>query len=120
MKKILAMSLMLVFALMVSAQSRGGRFALSEEAQAKWYEEMTKELSLKPAQLDSIKAIDKKYNDEMTKAREGGGGDREAWRAIGEKRTESVKKVLTSEQFTKYEAMQAKRREEMRRAREQN
>ena len=114
MKKILTMSLMLLFAFMVSAQNqnRGGGFRLSEEEQTKRYEELKKELALKPAQLDSIKAIDKRFNDEIRKAREAGNNtDRDARRALSEKRTESIKKVLTKEQFTKYEALQAKWRE---------
>ena len=118
MKKILAVSLMLVFAFMLSAQNRGGR--LSEADMEKRYEEMKKELSLKDQQLDKIKVIDKDYFAKMREARESGGGDRDAWRGMGEKRRESIKDVLTEEQFTKYQEMERKWREERQGNRRQN
>ena len=117
MKKIFAVSLMLVFALMVSAQNRGGR-GLSEADMEKQYEEMTKELSLKTEQLEKIKAIDKEYYAKIREARESGEGDRDSWRAMGEKRRESIKKVLTEEQYTKYQEMERKWREQRRANRE--
>ena len=110
MKKILAVSLMLVFTLMVSAQNRGGR--LSEADMEKRYVEMKKELSLNDQQLEKIKAIDKDFFAKMSEARENGSGDRDTWRAMGEKRREDIKKVLTDEQNTKYQEMERKWREE--------
>ena len=109
MKKILVVSLMLVFALMVSAQNRGGR--LSEAEMEKRYEEMKKELSLNDQQLEKIKAIDTAFYAKMREARESGGGDRDSWRAMGEKRREDIKKVLTEEQNTKYLELERKWRE---------
>ena len=110
MKKILVVSLMLVFTLMVSAQNRGGR--LSEADMEKRYVEMKKELSLNDQQLEKIKAIDKDFFAKMNEARESGSGDRDTWRAMGEKRREDIKKVLTDEQNTKYQEMERKWREE--------
>jgi len=114
MKKIFTVSLMLVFALMVSAQNRGGR-GLSEADMEKRYEQMKKELGINEQQLEKIKVIDKDYFAKMREAREAGGGDREGFRAMGEKRREEIKKVLTEEQNTKYVEMERKWREERQR-----
>ena len=110
MRKILAVSLMLVFAFMVSAQNRGGR--LSEADMEKRYDEMKKELSLNDQQLEKIKAIDKDYFAKISEARESGSGDRDTWRAMGEKRRESIKELLSEEQSAKYQEMERKWREQ--------
>ena len=111
MKKILTMSLMLVFSLMVSAQNSGGR-GFSEADMEKRYEEMTKELGINSQQLEKIKAIDKDFFAKMSEAIESGGGDRDSWRAMGEKRRDEIKKILTEEQNTKYQEMERKWREQ--------
>ena len=114
MKKIFVLSFMLMFALIVSAQQRRGGM-MSEEAMAQMYEEMKKELSLTDKQFEDVKAIYTDYYTKMREQRESAGGDREKMRelmtSLGEKRNEKIKEVLTAEQFTKYEKMEADRRQ---------
>ncbi|MDR2473633.1 MAG: hypothetical protein LBD53_08775 [Tannerella sp.] len=130
MKRIFSVSLMLLFACMMSlsAQDQGGqrrqggqggqggqgRGGFNSEQR---YEQLKKDLKLKDAQVDSLKSIDKDRRAEFQKARDangGGGGDREAMRAAYQKMNEKydarVKKVLTAEQYKKYnEQMEAMR-----------
>ena len=114
MKKIFILSFMFMFAFALSAQDQGRRGGMSEADMEKRYEEMKKELSLTAKQLDSIKAIDKDYYAKMRDVREKAGGDREkmreATRPLNEKRNERIKAILTEEQYTKYQKMEADRR----------
>ena len=116
MKKIVLVTGLLVFALMVSAQQGGQRRGqMSEEALKQRYEELTKELTLKTAQLDSIKKIDQEFFAKQRVAREKAGDDREKMREeftkLRNQQTEKIKTVLTAEQFKKYQDYQEKQRE---------
>ena len=109
MKKIFVVSFMLMFAFIVSAQQRGG-MNMDET-----YAELKKELSLTDQELEKVKTV---YTESMTKMRsqmEQVGDDREKRRELMTKvnaeRSESLKKVLTEEQFKKYQAWEEKRRQ---------
>jgi len=109
MKKIFVAGILLMFALMVSAQGQGqGRGPMTPEQQAQQYETMKKDLSLTDAQLDEIKKADTEMRTKMQSLRESGGGDREAMMAemtkLTEARNAKVKAQLSAEQYTKYEA----------------
>lgn len=114
MKKIFAVSCMLMLAFMVSAQRPGGR-GMSAEERAKRYEELKKELSLNDQQVDSLKAIDQEFFTKMRDVRERNGNDREKnreeMRSLMDKRGERVKTVLTDEQYTKYQKIESERRQ---------
>lgn len=112
MKKILIASCLFMFALVVSAQNRGGG---PGGDMTKRYEEMKKELSLNDQQVDSLKVIDQEFFTKMREQREKNGDDREKGREemqkMSEQRNERVKKILTDEQFTKYQEMESQRRQ---------
>jgi len=116
MKKNVLVAGLLVFALMVSAQQGGQRRGqMSEEALKQRYEELTKELTLKTAQIDSIKKIDQEFFAKQRVARENAGDDRgkmrEEFTKLRNQQTERIKTVLTAEQFKKYQEYQEKLRE---------
>jgi Spy/CpxP family protein refolding chaperone len=116
MKKIVLVASLFIFAFMVSAQQGGQRRGpMSEEQMKQRYEELTKELTLKPAQLDSIKKFDQEFFAKQRVAREKAGDDREKMRdeftKLRNQQTEKIKSVLTAEQFKKYQAYQEKLRE---------
>ncbi len=84
-------------------------------------EELKSGLELSDDQEKQVREIITSGFETMRKAREGmqdGGGDREAMREkmqqMREEQTEKIKAVLSAEQFTKYEQIQAERRERMR------
>jgi len=84
-------------------------------------EELKSGLELSDDQEKQVREIITTGFETMRKAREGmqdGGGDREAMREkmqqMREEQTEKIKAVLSAEQFTKYEQIQAERRERMR------
>jgi Spy/CpxP family protein refolding chaperone len=111
MKKIFVVSFMLMFTLMISAQNRGFGGANMDEM----YAQMKTLLSLNDQQMEKVKTI---YSESMTKMREQSeqiGDDREKRRELMTKvnaeRAESLKKVLTEEQFKKYQAWEEERRQ---------
>lgn len=83
-------------------------------------EELKEGLDLSDDQEKQVREILTAGSETMRKAREGmqDGGDRDAMREkmqqMREEQTEKIKAVLTEEQFTKYEQIQAERRERMR------
>jgi hypothetical protein len=84
-------------------------------------EELKESLELSDDQEKQVREIITSGFETMRKAREemqDGGGDREAMRekmqAMREEQTQKIKAVLSEEQFTKYEKIQAERRERMR------
>lgn len=84
-------------------------------------EELKDGLDLSDDQEKQVREILTAGSETMRKAREemqDGGGDREAMREkmqqMREEQNEKIKAVLTEEQFTKYEQIQAERRERMR------
>jgi len=126
MKKVLVFSFMFFFALAMSAQdTQGGqRQGRRGEGQggrggAQRYEQMKKDYNLTDKQVDSLKVIDNEMRAEMQKLREaneGGGGqgfNREAFEKINTKRDARYKKILTEEQYKKYQEQQKAMRERM-------
>jgi len=117
MKKFVIAGCILMFALMVSAQNQGGqggqRFGMSEEERAKWYEDVKKELKITTAQLDSIKKFDAEFTPKQRelfeKYRDDPEGRREATTKLREQQDAKLKKVLTTEQFTKYQEFRRQR-----------
>jgi len=124
---------MLFFALAMSAQenqggqgqAQGGRRGGGQGGQrgggAQRYEQMKKDYNLTDVQVDSIKAIDNELRVEMQKLREANGDNngfseqsRTAMQKINEKRNARYKKILTAEQYKKYEEEQKARMERMR------
>jgi hypothetical protein len=91
---------------------------MSEEALKQRYDELTKELTLKPAQLDSIKKIDQEFFAKQRAAREKAGDDRDQMREeftkLRNQQTERIKTVLTADQFKKYQDYLEKQRERFR------
>ena len=84
-------------------------------------EELKEGLDLSDDQEKQVREILTAGSETMRKAREGmqdGGGDRDAMREkmqeMREEQSEKIKAVLTEEQFTKYEKIQAERRDRMR------
>lgn len=84
-------------------------------------EELKEGLDLSDDQEKQVREILTEGSETMRKAREGmqdGGGDRDAMREkmqqMREEQSEKIKAVLTEDQFTKYEQIQAERRERMR------
>jgi periplasmic protein CpxP/Spy len=84
-------------------------------------EELNEGLDLSDDQEKQVREILTAGSETMRKAREemqDGGGDREAMREkmqqMREEQNEKIKTVLSEEQFTKYEQIQAERRERMR------
>jgi len=133
MKRVLVFSFMLFFALAMSAQEnqggqgqgqggrRGGGQGGQRGGSAQRYEQMKKDYSLTDVQVDSIKAIDNELRVEMQKLREANGDNngfseqsRTAMQKINEKRNARYKKILTAEQYKKYEEEQKARMERMR------
>ncbi len=105
----------LVAAITVTAQPQGGQRpegqqGTPEEMSKMMVERMTKELDLTEDQQTKIYDINLKFAEE----RESSGDtrpSREEMEAMREKMSAQVKGVLTDEQATKYDEMQAKMRE---------
>ncbi|MDR1722487.1 MAG: hypothetical protein LBR84_00930 [Tannerella sp.] len=117
MKKILLVSFMFMFALMISAQDRprgGGRFGGDPAARL---EQLKKDLGLNEKQVESIKTIDENFMKKMQAQREQGqDGDREArmqqMRKMSEERNAEYKKILTEEQYKKFIEQEEQRRQQ--------
>ena len=125
MKKILFAAVALIFSVSMFAQApqRGERREFKpEEMATRMADGMKKELNLNDEQYKSVYNLYLKRGEEMKKERakfqEGQQIDREALRAEMVKRQEAqnaeFKKILTPEQYKKYEEMQ-KREQERRR-----
>jgi Spy/CpxP family protein refolding chaperone len=74
--------------------------------------EMKKELTLSKDQITKFDAIQKEFNDKMTKARESAGDDREAMRSkmqeMNKERDTKIEKILTPDQVKKFKDILAK------------
>lgn len=119
--KVLFTSMLMMFGVMfLNAQppQGGGPGRMEPTEMAKMQtEQMAKDLSLTDKQKTDIEAINLKYAKKMQEMFQAGpNGDREAMRKnmeeIQTSRNAEYKKVLTSEQYTKYEAAEKARREE--------
>jgi len=122
MKKLLIVTCMLTYAFMISAQGGQGGFTPEEMAKrrAEQLERYKTELKLNDKQFADFKKIDDEgYTKQQAlgaKFRDGG-GDREKFMEeftkLRNEQTEKVKKILTADQFKKYEEMLAAQRQRM-------
>ncbi len=120
MRKLGLLLTMLVLGATISmAQNRGGQRNFDPEDMAKRQtEELTKALDLDKAQAKKVHDVVLKTGKEMAAMRSEmqGGGDREAMRAkmteMRKKQNEEMKKVLSEDQFVKYEKYLEERRKE--------
>ena len=120
MKKLGILFFMLVLAATSMAQGfgGGGGMQMDPEERAKQQTAQIKEaVGLNADQEKKVLELNKKQGEEMSKMFEGmqgGGGDMEGMRekmtAAREKTTAELKKILTEEQWKKYEAWQEERR----------
>ena len=125
MKKLIFAAFALIFSVSMFAQQpqRGERREFKpEEMATRQAEHMKQELALDDEQYQSVYALFLKRNEEMKKQfanrQEGQQVDREARRAEMIKKQEAMnaelKKILTAEQYTKYQEMQKKEQERRR------
>ena len=125
MKKLIFAAFALIFSVGMFAQQpqRGERREFKpEEMATRQAEHMKTELSLDDEQYKSVYTLFLKRNEEMKKEfanrQEGQQVDREARRAEMIKKQEAMnaelKKILTAEQYTKYQEMQKKEQERRR------
>lgn len=125
MKKLIFAAFALIFSVSMFAQQpqRGDRREFKpEEMATRQAEHMKQELALDDEQYQSVYALFLKRNEEMKKQfanrQEGQQVDREARRAEMIKKQEAMnaelKKILTAEQYTKYQEMQKKEQERRR------
>ena len=115
MKKIFVVSILFLFAFMVSAQQGGGGqrgqggpggFQQTPEQREARYQTMKTNLTLTDAQLGQIKKLDEEYQPKLTGLREKFPNDREK---MAEERTKlmneqnaKIKGFLNADQYTKY------------------
>lgn len=122
MKKILFAAIALIFSVNLFAQApqRGERREFKpEEMATRMADGMKKELSLNDEQYKSVYNLYLKRGEEMkarrAKEQQGQQVDREARRAEMQKQQAALnaelKKILTAEQYTKYEEMQKKQQQ---------
>ena len=125
MKKLIFAAFALIFSVSMFAQQpqRGERREFKpEEMATRQAEHMKQELALDDEQYQSVYALFLKRNEEMKKQfanrQEGQQVDREARRAEMIKKQEAMnaelRKILTAEQYTKYQEMQKKEQERRR------
>lgn len=117
--KVLFTSLLMFLGVMfLNAQPQGGPGRMDPEQMAKMQtEHMATELGLNDKQKTEIEAINLKYAKKMQEIfKAGPSGDRETMRKnmeeINTSRNAEYKKVLTAEQYKKFEASEKTRQEE--------
>lgn len=99
------------------AQNRSRQHSTPEESAKKTTETLKEKLGLKADQEKQVYALNLKSAKEMTEMRkemQGGGGDRGAMRAkftkMHEEANKGMKKILTEDQYAKYEKYLEERR----------
>lgn len=104
-------ALFLTFNLTANAQ-RGGKSFNPEQMAEKQTTRMTEKLGLDETQTLKVQEINLVYAKKMQEAHESNKGNREAMKEIGtairEEKNVEMQQVLTVEQFSAYEEMQAK------------
>jgi Spy/CpxP family protein refolding chaperone len=115
-------TIMLLASIVMAQPPQGGPGRMNPEEMVKRQtEEMVKELSLDATQTEKVTAINKKYADKMGEVFQSSQGNREGMRekmqALRTEKEAELKTVLTVSQFTKYQGIEQKRREEMRQRR---
>jgi len=128
MKKIFMVACMLTFAFMISAQGgqggggqrQGGGMMMRQmtpEQEAEYYATLKKDLNLNDKQVADFKKIDQSYRTKQTALREKYQNDPEKMREertkLTTEQTAEIKKLLTADQFKKYEERQAAQRQRM-------
>lgn len=121
MKKLGFLLIVLILGTTVSmAQNRGGDFDPEERAKSQTAE-LKELLDLKKDQEKKVYDLKLKAGKEIAEMRkdmQGGGGDRDAMRAkfgeMREKQNKEMKKILTEDQFKKYEKYVEEQREKRR------
>ena len=117
MKRFIIAGCIIMCAWVVSAQNQGGAQRM-EEMRAQWYETLTKELKISTAQLDSIKKFDAEFAPKQRELFEKYRDDREKMTSERTKLTDQlnakIKKVLTADQYKKYEELNRQRMERFR------
>lgn len=119
MKRILSTSILLVFmAVVAMAQPpQGGQFSPEDMAKSQT-EQMTKDLKLNEQQVEKVSALNTKYMENMQSIFQNAGGDREQMRekmeAFRTERNDELKKILTEEQFKKYQELENERMQQRR------
>ena len=127
MKKIFMVACMLTFAFMISAQGgqggggqrqgggQGGGFQQSPERIAQNQERMKTELKLNDKQFADYKKIDEEMRKKQADVRQNAAGDREKMQAenlkLRTEQNEKMKKILTADQFKKYEELMAQQQQ---------
>lgn len=115
MKRIFFVTCLMAFALMVSAQDnqRRGGFQMTPEQLTQYYADMKKDVGLTDAKVASIKKIEEEFRTKQREAMEKAGGDRDKMREertkLTTERNAAVKKVISADEFKKYEAFIAQR-----------
>lgn len=105
-----------VFTVVTTAQDRGPRNFDPKEMAKRQTEELTKVLDLNKDQQKKVLELNTKSGEKMSELREDmmGGGDREAMREkmmkIREDQNKEMKKILTEDQYKKYEKYLEERR----------
>jgi len=107
----------IVFATVSVAQNRGMGNVDPKEMAQRQTEELKKALNLNKDQEKKVLALNQKSAEQMSALREemmSGGGDREAMREkmtkFREEQTAEMKKILTEDQYKKYEKYLEERR----------
>uniref|UniRef100_UPI0032164B02 hypothetical protein n=1 Tax=uncultured Draconibacterium sp. TaxID=1573823 RepID=UPI0032164B02 len=122
MKKIGLVIMIVVFGMTISlAQNRGGQRSFDPEERAKRQtEQLTELLGLDKAQAKKVHELNLKAGKEMSEMRQGmqSGGDREAMREkmmeARKKQNAEMKKILSADQYKKYEKYLEERRSQRR------
>lgn len=98
------------------AQNRGGQRMTPEERAKQTTAELKKALDLNNDQETKIYDLNLKANKEMTAAREDANGDREAMREkmgkLRDNTNKEMKKILSDDQYKKYEKYLEERRQQ--------
>lgn len=117
MKKLgLLMMIVLLGTTITIAQNRGGRDFNPEDMAKRQTEELKKACDLDETQETKVYDLNLKSAKEMSEMRKDGGGDREAMREkMGEMRktqNAEMKKILSDDQYEKYEKYLEERRKQ--------
>ncbi|WP_340112315.1 DUF4890 domain-containing protein [Maribellus mangrovi] len=118
MKKLgLVLLALFAFTVVTVAQNRGQRDFDPKERAKRQTEELTKELDLNKDQQKKVLELNEKYSEKMSAMFEdmrSGGGDREAMREkmgkLRDEQNKEMKKILTEDQYKKYEKYLEERR----------
>ncbi|MDA3929902.1 MAG: hypothetical protein PF541_13200 [Prolixibacteraceae bacterium] len=123
-------SIFLVLGIVISmlsvAQGPGGQRPNfdPDEMVKRQTDEMVENLGLSDEQAIQVKALNEKYGKKMGEAFQNAGEDRSSMRetmqTIRKEKDAELMDVLTEEQFTKYQDIEKKRREDMRQRRQEN